>query len=192
MKRPVNIAILASGNGSNTDQLCRHFRDHSEIKVKLIVSNNPNAGVLEVAILHGVTSLVIPNDRLKPNLLSALRSEEIDFVVLAGFLRIVPADVVEHYEGRMVNIHPALLPKFGGKGMYGNNVHDAVLTAQERMTGITIHYVTGNYDEGDIVFQKELPIEVDETVESLSKKIHSLEHRYYPEVVEKLILNTRS
>ena len=192
MRKPVNIAILASGKGSNADQLCRHFRNHTEITVKLIISNKSEAGVLEVAARNNIHSQVIHNHRLESELLEVLRSASIDFVVLAGFLRKVPDDVVEHFKNRMVNIHPALLPKFGGKGMYGSYVHSAVLAAGEKSSGITIHFVTGNYDEGNIVFQTECPVEENDTAESLADKIHALEHRYYPEVIEKLILNTQA
>lgn len=190
MKQQVNIAILASGKGSNANRICSFFKNHPKVRVKLIISNKPDAGVLSVADEHAVKKMVITNDRLTSDLLLALRAESVDFVVLAGFLRVVPEEVVQAFRGKMVNIHPALLPSYGGKGMYGNRVHQAVLSAGEKESGITIHQVTEQYDEGDIIFQKACKVNPGDTPDTLAEKIHQLEHRHYPEVIENLILNT--
>lgn len=190
MKQQVNIAILASGKGSNANRICSFFKNHPKVRVKLIISNKPDAGVLSVADEHAVKKMVITNDRLTSDLLLALRAESVDFVVLAGFLRVVPEEVVQAFRGKMVNIHPALLPAYGGKGMYGNRVHQAVLSAGEKESGITIHQVTEQYDEGDIIFQKACKVNPGDTPDTLAEKIHQLEHRHYPEVIENLILNT--
>ncbi len=190
MKQGVNIAVLASGKGSNAEQICHYFMLHPNIHVRLIVSNKPEAGVLKVADHYTVEKVVIPNSRLEADLLPVLMSADIDFVVLAGFLRVIPADVVKTYTGKMVNIHPALLPAYGGKGMYGRLVHQAVIDAGETKSGITIHFVTEEYDKGDIIFQQSCEIEPSDTPDRLAEKIHQLEHRHYPVVIENLIRNT--
>jgi len=191
LKTKVNIAILASGAGSNADVICQHFAGNPSIGVALIISNKADAGVLQVARKHHVQSLVIENPALESELLSALKSNSIHFVVLAGFLRKIPDAVVATYPGRMVNIHPALLPDFGGKGMYGHRVHQAVIDAGKAESGITIHYVNNAYDEGGIIFQARCAVSPDDTADSLAGKIHELEHRYFPVVIEQLINQTQ-
>lgn len=187
MKAPVNIAILASGKGSNADRICRYFEQHPHINVRLIVANKSRSGVLDVAETHGVPAKVIANERIADNLLAELENASIDFVVLAGFLRVIPKDVVDRYRGKMVNIHPALLPRFGGKGMYGMRVHEAVIASGEKESGITIHFVNEQYDEGDIVFQARCPVDPEDTPENLADKVHALEHRHFPEIIEEII-----
>lgn len=187
MTASINIAILASGKGSNADRICAHFKQHDTIRVQLIVANKANAGVLRVAESHGVAATVIPNERLTEDLLSELEKNSIDFAVLAGFLRMIPENVVKRYRNKMLNIHPALLPQFGGKGMYGSRVHEAVIASQAKESGITIHYVNEHYDEGDIVFQARCQIDANDTPENLADKVHTLEHRHFPEVIEKVI-----
>lgn len=187
MPAPVKIAILASGTGTNADRICAHFAGHPSIVVALIVSNKADAGVLEVAERHKVPATVIGNAQLSAELLTLLQQKTIDFVVLAGFLRPVPADVVAAFSGRIVNIHPALLPKFGGKGMYGAHVHRAVIDAGETESGITIHNVNEKYDEGAILFQAKCPVRPEDTPDTLAQRIHGLEHRYYPGIIEQQI-----
>lgn len=187
MKTRVNIAILASGQGSNADKICSYFAGRKDAVVSVIITNKPGAGVLGVAKDHGIAAVQINNEKLPRELLATLESHQTDFVVLAGFLRIIPQNVVEKYGGRMVNIHPALLPKHGGKGMYGMRVHEAVVTSKEIESGITIHHVNSEYDKGDIIFQAKCAVEPSDTPETLAQKIHTLEHKHFPEVIHKLI-----
>jgi phosphoribosylglycinamide formyltransferase-1 len=151
------------------------------------VSNRTKAGVLDIAKENSINSMVFSRAQFltdTDNLLNLLRSRKIDFIVLAGFLLKLPEKIISVFEGRILNIHPSLLPDFGGKGMYGDNVHKAVLIAGKEKTGITIHQVNNEYDRGEIVFQKEVAIDKSETVESLKKKIQVLEHKFFPEVIQ--------
>lgn len=183
------MAVFASGSGTNAERFIEYFKDSSLAEVALVCCNNPDAFVLERARRHGVPAWLFTNQELKSGepVLRKLQEEKIDFIVLAGFLRLIPAELVEAYPDRIVNIHPALLPKWGGKGMYGMRVHEAVLQAREMETGITIHYVNNRYDEGNIIFQASCPVQPEDTVEDIARKIHQLEHRHYPSVVEDLL-----
>ena len=190
---PVNIAIFASGTGSNASKIIEHFNSKQEkpiAAVKLIVCNKPEAGVLEVARRNGVPGLLIEKGKFFGGsaYVDELRAAKIDFIVLAGFLWKIPQNLIDHYRNKIVNIHPALLPKYGGKGMYGSRVHEAVIHAGERESGITIHYVDEQYDNGDIIFQERVAIAPNETPESLASKIHQLEYTHYPMIIEQLIL----
>ncbi len=189
MKR---IAIFASGRGSNALKIIEHFQEHNQIEVSLIVSNKNKALVLNVADRFNIAKLVINRDDFYRSdaTLEYLKSHNIDFVILAGFLWLVPLDMINYFNKRMLNIHPALLPKYGGKGMYGMNVHRAVKDAGEQETGITIHYVDPEYDEGQIVFQAKCQVNENDTPESIAQKIHELEHRHYPTVIEHTIRST--
>ncbi len=184
-----HIAVFASGSGSNARKLIEHFKHSSLAKVTLVVCNKPGAGVLDIAQEHGVEQVLITRQSFYGNddFLSFLREKQIDFVVLAGFLWLAPEWLVKAFAGRIVNIHPALLPKYGGKGMYGMHVHEAVIAAGEKESGITIHHVDEHFDEGATIFQASCPIEPGDTAADLAKKVQVLEHRYFPEVVEKLI-----
>ncbi|OJU27380.1 MAG: phosphoribosylglycinamide formyltransferase [Sphingobacteriales bacterium 41-5] len=186
---PVNIAIFASGAGSNAQKIIDHFRDNEKIKVALIVCNNPLAGVLQIAEREKVPSLLIERQRFVKGdaYLPELKAAGIDFIVLAGFLWKIPTALIDAYPQQIVNIHPALLPKFGGKGMYGQNVHEAVIAAGEKESGITIHYVDGHYDNGDIIFQAKCEVADDDTPHSLAQKIHLLEHQHFPVAIEEII-----
>lgn len=186
---PVNIAIFASGAGSNAQKIIDHFRGNEQIKVALIVCNNPLAGVLQIAEREKVPSLLIERQRFVKGdaYLPELQGAGIDFIVLAGFLWKIPTALIDAYPQQIVNIHPALLPKFGGKGMYGQNVHEAVIAAGEKESGITIHYVDGHYDNGDIIFQAKCGVADDDTPHSLAQKIHLLEHQHFPVVLEEII-----
>ena len=167
------IAIFASGAGSNAENIIDFFRMHQSVKVTLIASNKPGAGVLNIAKKEHIPSI------------DELKYTEVDFIVLAGFLWKVPSELIKAYPNRIVNIHPALLPGYGGKGMYGNFVHEAVIKAGETQTGITIHYVDDQYDHGPIIFQASFPIDKSDTVETVARKIHLLEHKNYSTVIEK-------
>lgn len=188
------IAIFASGSGSNAENIAYYFRDNDKIKVSLIISNKKDAFVHERA-----KSLNIPSRYLSPKeikeesaLMQVLKEFDIDFIVLAGFLLLIPEFLIREFPNRIVNIHPALLPKYGGKGMYGSNVHKAVLANNESETGITIHYVNKEYDEGEIIFQSSFKIAENESFESLEKKIHEEEYKHFPSVIEKTINLTLS
>ena len=184
-----NIAIFASGNGTNAEQIARHFKDNNDVTVKLILTNNPGAGVLKRAERLNIPTLIFNRDTFynKSDVGDVLRSNKIDLVVLAGFMWLVPANILNEFENRIVNIHPALLPKYGGKGMYGHHVHKAVLAAKEKESGITIHYVNEKYDEGQIIFQAMVTIDEHDTPDTLAKKIHKLEYEHYPRVIEEVL-----
>jgi phosphoribosylglycinamide formyltransferase-1 len=182
------MAIFASGAGSNARKIMSHFKDSRSATVALVVSNKRDAGVLEIASEFGVPTLVI--DRVgfyhSESLLAVLAEKKIDLIVLAGFLWLVPPYLVRAYPKRIINIHPALLPKFGGRGMFGMNVHEAVKAAGESISGITIHYVNEQYDEGGVIFQTSCPIETSDTPSDIARKVLELEHLHFPVVIEKL------
>jgi len=185
-----NIAIFASGNGSNAEQISQYFLNNPTGKVKLILTNNPKAGVIERAEKLGIVSVIFDRDTFyySDEIVDTLKENKIDWVVLAGFLWLIPANILEAYKGKIINIHPALLPKYGGKGMYGSHVHEAVIAAGEKKSGITIHFVNEKYDDGQIIFQAEVAIEKGETPDSLAQKIHKLEYEHFPKIVEKVLL----
>lgn len=184
-----NIAIFASGTGSNAKRIIEYFRDNEAVGVKLVVSNRPDAPVLAMARENGVETMVIRRQQFygDQTLLAVLETHAIDFIILAGFLWLMPAYLVEAYQGRMVNIHPALLPRYGGKGMYGMNVHRAVKASGDTVSGITIHYVNEQYDDGDIVFQARCTVDPADSPEDIARKVQQLEHRYFAPVIEKLL-----
>ena len=190
MKR---IAILASGTGSNAQKIIDHFRSSKRAKVGLILSNKPDAGVLSIAAQERIPSLVLERDKFfrGDGYLDELRQSQIDFLVLAGFLWKVPQVLIDAYRMRIVNIHPALLPKYGGKGMYGLSVHEAVLSNKEKESGISIHYVDEQYDHGDLIFQAKCKVNEEDTPGSLSERIHRLEHANYPRVIEEILFKER-
>ncbi len=186
----IKIGILASGSGSNAEKIMEHFTGSSVARVALLVSDNPEAFALERARRHGVPTAVFSRAEFAAGdaPLAALRAAEVDYLVLAGFLRLIPSNIIAAYPERIVNIHPALLPAYGGKGMYGDRVHAAVIAAGERESGITIHRVNERYDEGATIAQFRCPVEAGDTPETLATKIHALEHRHFPEVIEQDIL----
>jgi phosphoribosylglycinamide formyltransferase-1 len=194
------IAIFASGAGSNAQKIIEYFspsQTHPEgeglkapkIVISLIVCNKPGAGVLKIAEAHHVPTLLIEKEKFfRGNAyVDELKSACIDFIVLAGFLWKIPDALIAAYPKKIVNIHPALLPKYGGKGMYGAFVHEAVLASGDAESGISIHYVDEHYDHGDLIFQARCPVLKDDTPDSLAQRIHQLEHKHYPQVIEKLI-----
>lgn len=182
------IAIFASGKGSNAKKIIDHFSNNNFATVALIVCNNPAAGVLQIAQKENISSLIIERKKFyEVGYVDELKKNKIDLIVLAGFLWKLPPILIASYPNKILNIHPALLPKFGGKGMYGSKVHEAVINAKEKQSGITIHYVDELYDHGKIIFQTSCTVEANETPASLSKKIHQLEHEHYPTVIEEVV-----
>lgn len=185
MKR---IAVFASGEGTNAQRLIDYFRG-SDVEISLLVCNNPKANVLNRAIKSNILFMLVNKETFykSSDLLNKLREEKIDLIVLAGFLWKIPDDIISAFPKKIINIHPALLPKFGGKGMYGMHVHKAVLAAGEKESGITIHFVNEKYDEGEIILQKRCEVCTDDTTETLAGKVHALEHEWYPKIVEKIL-----
>ena len=186
---PKQIAVFASGKGSNAEVLITHFKNSTKAKIVLIVANNASAGVLKIAAKHGIPTLLLEKEQFfnGDGYLAELKAAEIDFIVLAGFLWKVPALLIQNFPQQIINIHPALLPKYGGKGMYGHFVHEAVLANKEIESGITIHYVDEVYDHGATIFQVKCAVKETDTAETLAKRIHELEHAHYARVVEGLI-----
>ncbi len=189
-----NIAIFASGSGTNAQKLMEYFSTNKTANVKIVLSNKADAYVIERAKKFSVPTLVFDREDLynSGKVIRVLHENDIHFIVLAGFLWLIPGEILNHYPGRIVNIHPALLPDYGGKGMYGDRVHKAVLDNNEKESGISIHYVNERYDEGDIIFQAKCEVKPDDTPESLAERIHKLEHKYYPQVVEKLLMKDQN
>lgn len=183
------IAIFASGAGSNAQRIIDHFHGSRLAQIDLVVCNKPGAGVIGIAEEAGIDVLPIERERFAHGdaYLPVFRDRGISLLVLAGFLWKVPTALVEAYPGRIVNIHPALLPRYGGKGMYGHHVHQAVLAHGDKESGITIHYVDEHYDHGSIIFQAHVAIAPGETPDSLAQKVHALEHQHYPAVIERLL-----
>lgn len=186
-----NIAIFASGNGSNAQNIIAYFNGGNIASVKLVICNNPNAYVLQRASALGVPAAVMDKAALTADnpseLLSLLHTNAIDYIVLAGYLQKIPAALTTAFAGRIINIHPALLPKFGGKGMYGIHVHRAVVAAGEKLSGITIHLVDAVYDNGKILFQAQCPLFPQDTPEDVAAKVQALEQQHYPAVIEQYI-----
>jgi phosphoribosylglycinamide formyltransferase 1 len=190
-KKITRIAIFASGSGSNARKIIEYFKKHPSVKVALVVSNKKDAGVLTIAQEHNIPSLIISKSAFYETeaILETLTLYRISFIVLAGFLLLVPQYIINRFNKKIVNIHPALLPKFGGKGMFGSHVHEAVKAAQETETGITIHYCNAHYDEGDIVFQAKIAVSPDDTPQEIAQKALALEHEHFAKVIEKIISN---
>ena len=186
---PIHIAIFASGAGSNARKIIEYFENKGlRIKVSLIVCNVPGAGVLEIAKEKGIPSLIINKaDFTATGYVESLQNADINFIVLAGFLWKVPEVLVRAYPKAIINIHPALLPKYGGKGMYGARVHQAVIAAGEKESGISIHWVNEHYDEGAIIFQAKCSIDANDTADTLANKIYALEHAHFAPTIEKLL-----
>lgn len=186
----INICIFASGRGSNAIRIINYFQNHSTIRVACILSNKNDAPVVETVRKMGVKVITCTNQEVDTPmyLQNMCLNQNIHFIVLAGFLRKIPIDLINKYENRMINVHPSLLPKFGGSGMYGNYVHKAVLAQQEKETGITIHYVTEEFDQGGHIAQFHTSLSEKDNLETIKEKIHQLEQRYFPYVIEQTIL----
>lgn len=185
-----SLAIFASGSGTNAQKIIERFRTHPRITVSLVVCNKPGAGVLDIAAAAGIETLLIDRERFLRGdaYIPELRARCIDWIILAGFLWKIPPTLITAYPAHILNIHPALLPKYGGKGMYGHFVHEAVVAAGEPQSGITIHLVDEHYDHGATLFQATCELAPDETPVSLAAKIQALEHRHFPEVIEQTVL----
>ena len=184
-----HIVIFASGAGTNAENIIRYFSNEKKAKVSLVLSNKPQAKVLVRAAALGVDSVFFDRRQFYETgeVQLMLRERKTDLIVLAGFLWLVPQPIIDEYRGRIINIHPALLPLFGGMGMYGERVHRAVLAAGCKESGITIHYVNEEYDSGDIIFQARCPVLPDDDTDALASRVHELEYRHYPEVISKII-----
>lgn len=185
-----NIAIFASGGGSNAEAIIRYFQNHPHIKIRLIVSNKASAGVLQRATNHGINTLLLRRHDFydQKNTDRQLKQAGIDLIVLAGFLWLVPAYLIAAFPNKILNIHPALLPQYGGKGMYGHHIHQAVFDHGEKETGMTVHLVNEQYDEGQILLQARCRITAADTPTTIAAKVLKLEHRYYPVVVEQVAM----
>jgi phosphoribosylglycinamide formyltransferase-1 len=188
----IKIAIFASGSGSNAEEIIKYFQNKADITVQLILSNNPKAYVLERA-----KKLNIPSDTFtrknfydSDKVLNILKEHDIDFIVLAGFLWLIPVNLIENYPDKIINIHPALLPSYGGKGMYGAKIHKAVVEAGEKETGITIHHVNSAYDKGTVIFQAKCPVQEGDTAEIIQQRVQHLEYQHFPVIIEKTIRET--
>ncbi|WP_165044032.1 phosphoribosylglycinamide formyltransferase [Dysgonomonas sp. ZJ709] len=183
------IAIFASGSGTNAENIAKYFEGNSNIEISLIVSNKKDAFVHERAKTLGIESVTFSKNEFENTneVVNYLRDKHIDFIVLAGFLLKVPDNILKAYPNKIVNIHPALLPKHGGKGMYGDNVHKAVVQAGDTESGITIHYINENYDEGGVIFQAKCQVGKDDTYEDVAKKVHILEYTHFPIIIESIL-----
>ena len=185
----ISIAIFASGAGSNAEKIIASSKNNQVFRVELIVCNKAGAGVLQIADQAGIPTLIIKKERFitGDNYLPELKKHQIDFIVLAGFLWKLPVQLIQAYPKKVINIHPALLPKYGGKGMFGSKVHESVIANKEKESGITIHYVDELYDHGEIILQSKCLVDDDDTPDTLAQKIHALEHTHYPAVINDLI-----
>lgn len=184
-----NIAILASGTGSNAENIARYFNNDRSVNVALVLSNKATAGVHGRMKKFGIPSFTMTRADFDNGvkILELFREYKIDLIVLAGFMYKISTPILKEFPDKIINIHPSLLPKFGGKGMYGMHVHEAVISAQEKETGITIQYINEHYDEGAIIFQATCPIEKGDSAETVADKVHALEYKYYPEIISKLL-----
>ncbi len=183
------LAIFASGAGSNAQKIIEYFRDSEKARVVLLVCNKPGAGVIKIAEENKIPVLMIERERFinGDGYVNEIGAAGTDFIILAGFLWKVPQTIIDSFPRKIINIHPALLPKFGGRGMYGQYVHQSVINAGEVESGITIHYVDEHYDNGDVIFQTGCPVLKNDTPETLAARIHTLEHLHYPRVIEEVV-----
>jgi len=190
---PKKLAIFASGSGSNAENICRYFKNNSSVSVVLICTNKLDAFVVKRAKKLNIPVTFITKTELNRfySLHKALQNNKVDFIILAGFLLKLPTIMVEKYRNRILNIHPSLLPKYGGKGMYGDNVHKAVLENKETESGISIHFVNQNYDKGELILQEKCSVSENETLETLTAKIHQLEKKHFPLTIEKVLKNKK-
>jgi phosphoribosylglycinamide formyltransferase-1 len=184
-----NIAIFASGNGTNAERIMDYFSADNEINIQLILTNNPKAGVIARAEKFGVPCRIFSREDFynSDKINKLLAENNIDFIVLAGFLWLIPGSIIQSFPNRIINIHPALLPEYGGKGMYGHRVHEAVIANGDKQSGITIHYVNEHYDEGNIIFQATCQVKENDTPDNLASRIHELEYAHFPVVIEQLL-----
>ncbi len=186
----IRLAIFASGSGTNAQQIIEHFKSSSIVRVNRIYCNRKDAFVITRAQNFSIPFTVFTREDFyrSPKIIDELQGEKTDYIILAGFLWLIPLGILQKFPNKIINIHPALLPKYGGKGMFGSHVHEAVIGNQEKESGISIHYVNGKYDDGKIIFQAKCKIEKGETPETLAAKIHKLEHAHFPKIIEKVVL----
>jgi phosphoribosylglycinamide formyltransferase-1 len=191
MDKKANVAVLASGGGSNAEEIFKYFSNHPHVDITLTITNNPQAGVIERARKFDIPIVVFTNVEFNEpdKVIRCLSEREVTHIVLAGFLLLIPGFLIRAYPDRIINIHPALLPKYGGKGMYGEKVHTAVKHAGDSSTGMTIHLVNENYDEGKVLFQAKCDIGNEDTPLEIARKVLKLEHEFYPRIIEQWILN---
>ncbi len=184
--------IFASGSGTNAENIIRYFKKNSKAEVKAVFSNKRSAKVLKRAFEHEIPALHFDREAFYETneVLNVLKDINPDLIVLAGFLWVFPEKILKQFPNKVVNIHPALLPKYGGKGMYGMNVHEAVRTAKEVESGISIHYVNENYDEGELIFQATTPVKPEDSAEDIAENIHKLEYEHFPKVIEKILYSS--
>lgn len=187
----IKLAIFASGNGSNAENIAQFFKGNENVEIARIYSNKADAFVLERAKNLEIPSFVFTGKELRETdiVLNQLIEDETDYIILAGFLLRIPTNLIEEFDYRIINIHPALLPDYGGKGMYGMNVHNAVKAAGEKQSGITIHYVNENYDEGNIIFQSWVPVEESDSADDIADKVHKLEYEHFPKIINEVIFS---
>lgn len=185
------IILFASGNGSNVENIIKYFQNSLEVKVILVAGNNKNAQVFKRAKFHGIKTLIFDRIFFNSRLFKTIKEYEPDLIVLAGFLWKIPQSWISNFSNQILNIHPSLLPKYGGKGMFGINIHKAVKTNQEKETGITIHLVNEDYDKGKIIFQKKTKIPTNFKVEDIAIKVQELEKKYFPKIIEEYLFNEK-
>lgn len=187
----IRIAIFASGSGSNAQNIIETFKNHAQLEVVAVFTNNPDAGVIKRAHSLETPCVVFSNHNMQDNVvIDTLQTLNIDWIILAGFLRLIPKKMIELYPNKIINVHPALLPKYGGKGMWGHHVHEAVVANKETETGISIHFVNEHYDEGNIIFQVKCKVQASDTAEDVAQKIHLLEYMNFPKIIEQTILRS--
>lgn len=185
------LAIFASGSGSNAENIFNYFIENKEIEISLILTNNPQAGVIERANRMNIPVVIFNRNTFSKSdkIVELLKNQGIDWVILAGFLWLIPKNLIESFPEKIINIHPALLPKFGGKGMWGHHVHEAVVAQKEKESGITIHYVNEKYDEGKVIFQAKCTVNETDTADTVAEKVHQLEYEHFPKVIEKCVFD---
>jgi phosphoribosylglycinamide formyltransferase 1 len=185
----IKIAIFASGSGSNAENIFNYFKGNNQVEISLILTNNPQAGVIERATRLSIPLLIFNRYLFTKTdkVVEILKNEGIDWVILAGFLWLVPTNLIRAFENKIINIHPALLPKYGGKGMWGHHVHEAVVANKEKESGISIHFVNEKYDEGKIIFQAKCDVNSNDSAEDVAQKIHHLEYQHFPVIIAKEI-----
>ena len=187
-KKNKKIIIFASGDGTNVEQIIKYFKNNNKVNIQLILTNNSNAGVLKRAKKHRIPAIFYNNEAFENKIVfEILNSLNPNLIVLAGFIRKIPNTIISRFPNKIINIHPALLPSHGGKGMFGIEVHKSVIRSNDSKTGVTIHYVNSNYDEGKIIFQKSLKVDPSDSPESLFRRVQKLEHKYYSLIIEKLL-----
>jgi phosphoribosylglycinamide formyltransferase-1 len=189
-----HLAIFASGSGTNAENIINYFQNKPLISVSCICTNRADAFVIQRAKKHDIPVLIFSREEFykSDKVLQYLRQNNINWIILAGFLWLVPAYLIDNFPNRIINIHPALLPKYGGKGMYGNYVHEAVINNGDKVSGISIHYVNNEYDKGKMIFQVTCPVELSDTPDSLAAKVHKLEYKYFPRIIEQEIMKGTS